>query len=59
MTLQHPWLAVAISLGGGGLVGQVASLVADLGFGPKLLLVAGTALVIFGSIYFLGPQLGA
>ena len=53
---KNLWLVVAISMGGGGFVSQVAGFVHnDLGMGGKLLIAIGAALVIFGSIYFFAP----
>lgn len=54
--VQNLWLVVVISLGGGGLVGQVAGFVnGDLGIGARLVIGAGAALIIFGCIYFFAP----
>jgi hypothetical protein len=53
--LEYPWLVAAISLGGGGMAAQVAGLAGDLGIVIKLIIFVGTALVIFGSIYFFAP----
>lgn len=54
--LQNLWLVAAISLGGGGFVGQVAGVLhGDLGIGAKALIALGTALIIFGCIYYLAP----
>jgi hypothetical protein len=53
MVMQNLWLVAAISLGGGGFAGQIVGIVhADLGLGVKLVIIAGIALVIFGTIYF-------
>ena len=57
--LQNPWLVAAIALTGGGLAGGVAGFVHnDLGLGPRLVIVAGIALIIFGAIWFLAPAQG-
>lgn len=57
--LQDPWLVAGISLGGGGFAFQVASVLnGDLGFVPKLVIGAGIALIIFGTIYFYLPSQG-
>ena len=53
--LQNLWLVGGISLGGGALASQVAGVVGDLGFGVKLLITLGVALVIFGTIWFFAP----
>lgn len=56
VVFDNPWLVVAVSVGGGGLAGQVAGVLnGDLGFMAKLIVAAGTALVIFGAIYFFAP----
>ncbi len=53
--LHNLWLAVAISLSGGGFAGQIAGVVhGDLGILPKLVIGVGAALVIFGTLYFFG-----
>jgi hypothetical protein len=53
-------IVAAISLCGGGLGGQVAGFVhRDLGFLAKLVIAAGIALIIFGSIWFFAPATGA
>jgi hypothetical protein len=57
--LQDPWLVAAISLGGGGFASQVAGVLHnDLGLIAKLVIGAGIALVIFGTIYFFAPASG-
>jgi hypothetical protein len=59
LVLQNPWLVALVSLGGGGFASQVAGFVSgDLGFGAKLMVAAGTALVIFGTFYFFAPAAG-
>lgn len=59
IVLQNPGLVAAVCLGGGGLAGQLAgTLNGDLGLVPKLIIAAGTALVIFGAIYFFAPASG-
>jgi hypothetical protein len=58
--LQDPWLLVAISLGGGGFAFQVAGVLHnDLGLMAKLVIGAGIAVIIFGTIYFFAPASGA
>ena len=53
---DHLWLVAAVSLGGAGLMGEVAGFLhGNLGCMAKLMIVAGAALVIFGSIYFFAP----
>ena len=60
LVLENPWLVAAISLGGGGFVWQVAGTVnGDLGFLAKLMIAAGTALIIFATIYFFAPAPGS
>lgn len=57
--LENLWLVGAISLGGGGFVSQAAGFAhGDLGCGLKILIALGTALIIFGCIYFLAPTTG-
>ena len=57
--MQDPWLVAAIAAGGGGFAFQVASFVhSDLGFLAKLVIGAGIALIIFGTIYFFAPGQG-
>ena len=53
LVLENLWLVAAISLSGGGLACGIAGFVnADLGTGPRIVIAAGTALVIFGAIWF-------
>lgn len=56
LVVENIWVAVAISLGCGVFIGEIAGFLhGDLGMGPKLLIGAGAALVVFGSIWFFAP----
>jgi hypothetical protein len=59
LVLDNPWLVAAISLGGGGFAGLISGSFGDLGFLTKLIIAAGTALIIFATIYFFAPAPGA
>ncbi|HEX4158482.1 MAG TPA: hypothetical protein VHY79_08395 [Rhizomicrobium sp.] len=60
LIVENIWVVVAIALGGGGLIGEVAGFLhGNLGFGAKIVIGAGAALVIFGSIWFFAPVPGA
>jgi hypothetical protein len=57
--MENLWVVAAISVGGGGLIGEIAGFVhGGLGCGLKLAIVAGAGLVIFGAIYFFAPGAG-
>jgi uncharacterized membrane protein HdeD (DUF308 family) len=59
LVMQNLWVVVAISLTCAGIIGEVAGFLhGDLGCGPKIVIVSGAALVIFGSIYFFAPTGG-
>jgi hypothetical protein len=60
LLLQNIWVVVSISLGLGALIGEVAGFLhGNMGFGAKIVIGAGGALVIFGSIWFFAPAPGA
>lgn len=60
LVVQNIWVVVAISLGCGGFIGEIAGFLhGDLGMGAKLLIGAGGALIIFGSIWFFAPATAA
>ncbi len=56
LVLENLWVVAAISLGGGGFMGEIAGFLhGDLGCGPKVVIGASAALLIFGSIWFFAP----
>jgi hypothetical protein len=56
LVLDNIWIVVAISVGAGGLIGEVAGFThGNLGCGAKLVIVAAAAGMIFGAIWFLSP----
>jgi hypothetical protein len=56
LVLDNIWVVVAISVVGGGLFGEVAGFLhGNLGCGVKLVIIASTALMIFGAIWFFSP----
>jgi hypothetical protein len=60
LVTENLWVVVAISVGAGGLIGEIAGFVhGNLGCGLKLAIMAAAALVIFGSIWFFAPSTGA
>ena len=60
LILDNLWVVISISLGLGGLIGEVSGFLhGNLGFGAKILIGLGAALVIFGSIWFFAPAQAA
>lgn len=56
LVLDNIWVVVAISVGAGGLIGEVSGFLhGNLGCGAKLAIVASAALIIFGAIWFFSP----
>ncbi len=56
LVVENIWVVVAIAVGGGGMIGEIAGFLhGNLGFGPKIMIGLGAAAVIFGSIWFFAP----
>jgi hypothetical protein len=56
LILENLWVVISISLGLGGLIGEVSGFLhGNLGCGAKIVIGASFALLIFGSIWFFAP----
>jgi ABC-type glucose/galactose transport system permease subunit len=56
LILENIWVVISISVGFGAIIGEIAGFVhGNLSLGPKFVIGAGAALVIFGSIWFFAP----